>query len=48
MINTIFEGHPMHIHLINFQVIEVYDLACVKANGNICALYLLDFFVEAF
>jgi len=40
IINTYSGGHPIHIHLINFQVIYVYDLIVMKTkNNNTCALY---------
>ncbi len=35
--------HPMHIHLVNFQVVKAMSLRVV--NG--CTLYELDFILEA-
>jgi FtsP/CotA-like multicopper oxidase with cupredoxin domain len=45
IINTIsFVGHPIHVHLINFQVIREYDLLKTKSG---CAIYELDFLLDA-
>jgi FtsP/CotA-like multicopper oxidase with cupredoxin domain len=50
LINTIFFPHPIHVHLINFQVIKEYDLRVMIPSNNTnnytglnCALYELDF-----
>lgn len=40
LINTISFGHPIHIHLIQFQIIEYYQLR-VAPGG--CTYYLIDF-----
>ena len=46
IINTMGIDHPIHIHLINFQVISVYDL---KRCNNYTGLtyYEMDFVAEA-
>lgn len=43
MINNLWEDHPMHIHLINHQVVKAYSLKQLPENPN-CTLYFLDFF----
>ena len=43
MINNLWEDHPMHIHLINHQVVKAYSLKQLPENTN-CTLYFLDFF----
>lgn len=45
LINTMGNGHPIHVHLINFQVIRVLNLRFEKSNK--CTLYELDFIVAA-
>ncbi len=35
--------HPIHVHLINFQVVKILTLRLVST----CTLYELDFMVEA-
>jgi hypothetical protein len=40
MINTLFEPHPIHIHLINFQVVKQYSLKMVQDD---CTLYEIDY-----
>lgn len=45
LINTLQNGHPIHVHLINFQVIKVLNLRFEKTNT--CTLYELDFIVAA-
>lgn len=37
--------HPIHIHLINFQVVKVYDLILYPNSNN--SLYELDFVAHA-
>ena len=44
LINTMTGTHPMHFHLINFQVIKILTLR--KTSGG-CTLYELDFLIEA-
>lgn len=44
LINTMDEAHPIHVHLINFQVVKILSL---KRTTNDCTLYELDFMVEA-
>lgn len=41
--------HPIHIHLINFQVVRVMNLIELTfSNPNVtCVLYELDFLIEA-
>jgi FtsP/CotA-like multicopper oxidase with cupredoxin domain len=34
IINTIFFTHPIHIHLINFQVIREFDLRVIRTNNR--------------
>jgi FtsP/CotA-like multicopper oxidase with cupredoxin domain len=29
MVNTLWERHPMHIHLINFQTVATYTLKSI-------------------
>ena len=43
MVNTLWERHPMHIHLINFQTVATYTLKSIPLNVN-CTLYMLDYF----
>lgn len=35
------EAHPIHLHLVNFQVIQKYTL---KLGGENCTYYELDFY----
>lgn len=44
IINNLWEGHPIHFHLVNFQVIQTYRLKTVVAGEEECSLYELDFF----
>jgi FtsP/CotA-like multicopper oxidase with cupredoxin domain len=44
IINTISESHPMHFHIVNFQVIEELSL---KVTLEGCTLYELDYFRES-
>lgn len=44
LINTMGGAHPIHVHLINFQVIKILSL---RKTSNECTLYELDFIVEA-
>ncbi len=48
LINTISFGHPIHVHLINFQVVREYDLLLI-GNGSFssCSIYELDFLLDA-
>lgn len=46
LINTMGGAHPIHVHLINFQVVKVLSLR-KTSNVNGCFLYELDFIVEA-
>ena len=48
LINTIPFGHPIHVHLINFQVVREYDLLLI-GNGSFssCSIYELDFLLDA-
>jgi FtsP/CotA-like multicopper oxidase with cupredoxin domain len=41
IINNIWEPHPMHLHLVNFQVVQTYSL---KKTADNCTYYELDFF----
>jgi FtsP/CotA-like multicopper oxidase with cupredoxin domain len=41
IVNNLFEPHPIHVHLINFQVVQTYDL---KITPFGCTVYELDFF----
>jgi len=41
IINNLWEPHPMHFHLINFQIIQTYSL---KLTPEGCTFYELDFF----
>lgn len=44
IINTLARGqHPIHIHLINFQVVRVMKLKLYDK----CTIYELDFIIEA-
>lgn len=43
LVNTLWEAHPMHIHLINFQVVATYSLKSIPENEQ-CTLYMLDYF----
>lgn len=52
MINTMSGAHPIHVHLINFQVIEQTKLRTItetnEANVKVeCAFYELDFYLRA-
>ena len=42
LINNLWEDHPMHIHLINHQVVKGYRLKQLPENSD-CTLYFLDF-----
>ena len=37
--NTIFFPHPIHVHLINFQVIREYDLQVLMPNKAVISSY---------
>lgn len=43
IVNNLWEPHPIHIHLINFQVVATYDLKSIPENRD-CTLYMLDYF----
>lgn len=36
IINNLWEGHPIHVHLINFQIIDSYSLKTISEG---CTLY---------
>lgn len=40
-INPLFEPHPMHLHLVNFQLVNTFSL---KKTPDGCIIYELDFF----
>ena len=40
-------GHPIHVHLINFQVIGSYNVRIAKVGTSSCALYELEFILTA-
>lgn len=46
MINNLWEGHPIHIHLVNFQVTHSYSLKLIEGPEDEmnCTLYMLDYF----
>jgi FtsP/CotA-like multicopper oxidase with cupredoxin domain len=44
IINTISESHPIHFHIINFQVMEELSLKTIPEG---CTLYELDYFRES-
>jgi FtsP/CotA-like multicopper oxidase with cupredoxin domain len=44
IINTMGMDHPIHIHLINFQVVKVYDLRLYEGSSS--TKYELDFVAE--
>lgn len=44
--NTMSFGHPIHIHLIQFQVLEIYALKLFpapKKGDSDCTYYYMDF-----
>lgn len=47
IINTISNPHPIHVHLINFQVIEKKTLRTVKVGekDTILTLYEINFWL---
>jgi FtsP/CotA-like multicopper oxidase with cupredoxin domain len=47
LINAFPYGHPMHIHLINFQVIKVFRLLVLKTATAACSYYEIDYVLEA-
>lgn len=48
LINTIPFGHPIHVHLINFQVVREYDLLLIgDGSFSSCSIYELDFLLDA-
>jgi spore coat protein A, manganese oxidase len=47
IINTMNFAHPIHIHLINFQIINVFDLKLFKSVVATCPYYQLDFIAQA-
>lgn len=51
ILNTIYFAHPVHVHLINFQVIGSYDVRVLALDPNEaktqCAFYELDFILAA-
>lgn len=47
LINTFPYGHPMHIHLINFQVIKIFKLIVLKSPASACSFYEMDYVLEA-
>jgi FtsP/CotA-like multicopper oxidase with cupredoxin domain len=45
MVNMHIEGHPMHVHLINFQAVKSYSLKkMIGKDDKECSLYMLDYF----
>lgn len=44
MINVMSGAHPMHIHLVNFQVVKVYHLKMFDAATT---YYEMDFILKA-
>ena len=47
-VNTITNPHPIHVHLINFQIVLDYklkDFSTTPAGGN-CTYYEIDFFLK--
>lgn len=40
MINTLVEPHPIHFHLVNFQIVQTYSLRMVQDG---CSQYEVDF-----
>jgi FtsP/CotA-like multicopper oxidase with cupredoxin domain len=44
IVNTASESHPIHFHLVNFQVLQELSL---KAIPEGCTLYELDYFRES-
>ena len=52
LINNIFIGHPIHVHLLNYEVIREYELRYLMPAGSTsifsyCALYEMDFVLAA-
>uniref|UniRef100_A0A1J3CGV6 Spore coat protein A n=1 Tax=Noccaea caerulescens TaxID=107243 RepID=A0A1J3CGV6_NOCCA len=48
MINTIFFAHPIHVHLINFEVVKELTLRTITtADQSQCSLYELDYMIGA-
>jgi FtsP/CotA-like multicopper oxidase with cupredoxin domain len=52
IINTMNFGHPIHIHLINYQVLNSYSVRylSIPIDPNTtknCSLYNLDFLITA-
>lgn len=43
IVNTLWQAHPIHIHLINYQRVAQYSLKSIPQNRN-CTLYMLDYF----
>lgn len=44
LINTVFFGHPIHVHLIQYEFIQEYTLKLVEGEGR-CAFYQVDFYM---
>lgn len=44
--NNLWEGHPLHFHLVNFQVVKSYSLKKIEGPDvdQECTLYILDYF----
>lgn len=44
--NNLWEGHPIHFHLINFQVVKSYSMKYIAGPDvdQECTLYILDYF----
>lgn len=51
--NSLWFPHPIHVHLINFQVVKEYDLQRLMTNleskdlSQDCTIYELDFLLNA-
>lgn len=45
LINTMDEDHPIHVHLINFQVVKVLNLRLTPSKT--CTIYEIDFLAKA-
>lgn len=39
-------AHPIHIHLITYQMVKDYELKFVRDGLALCMYYELDFFLK--
>lgn len=46
IVNNLWEAHPIHFHLINFQIMASYSLKRLPGS-LLCTLYALDYLQQS-